>query len=338
MRPTKVEDHSDRARVRSPRRAAARDRDRRGGGARGRGHAAPRRARPGAGDARRARARSRSCCSADIWHSPQLNIVHRHPLVAAVGALVALAAVVGGGAGDREMARGARRAPRSSRSRSGSRSRPAASPRTCLCRFTSWSPRARSRSSSRGCEAGRRPDRSPRRQPAEAVSRRSAGRRRQPAEAVSRRSAGRRRLPAARASRARPLARVAAGGLRRPVRAPGGLLAEVHDRAAAGGVLLRAVCARVLPAAQARLDSAANPDLPGARCRARGGVRPRRVRRVRDQDDLPEPQADRRQSGPRLLHGQLGVLRSEHLRSVPRARDDPAGRGDSVRDAGSRRS
>ncbi len=29
----------------------------------------------------------------DIWHSPQLGIVHRHPLVAAVGALIALAAV-----------------------------------------------------------------------------------------------------------------------------------------------------------------------------------------------------------------------------------------------------
>ena len=32
---------------------------------------------------------------ADIWHSPQLGIVHRHPLVAAVGAVVVLAAVVG---------------------------------------------------------------------------------------------------------------------------------------------------------------------------------------------------------------------------------------------------
>ena len=31
----------------------------------------------------------------DIWHSPQLGIVHRHPLVAAVGALIALAAVAG---------------------------------------------------------------------------------------------------------------------------------------------------------------------------------------------------------------------------------------------------
>jgi O-antigen ligase len=30
---------------------------------------------------------------ADIWHSPQLSVVHRHPLAAAVGALVALAAV-----------------------------------------------------------------------------------------------------------------------------------------------------------------------------------------------------------------------------------------------------
>jgi putative inorganic carbon (hco3(-)) transporter len=32
---------------------------------------------------------------ADIWNSPQLHIVHRHPLVAAVGALFVLAAVVG---------------------------------------------------------------------------------------------------------------------------------------------------------------------------------------------------------------------------------------------------
>jgi O-antigen ligase len=30
---------------------------------------------------------------ADIWHSPQLSVVHRHPLEAAVGAIVALAAV-----------------------------------------------------------------------------------------------------------------------------------------------------------------------------------------------------------------------------------------------------
>jgi putative inorganic carbon (hco3(-)) transporter len=30
---------------------------------------------------------------ADIWHSPQLGVVHRHPLVAAVGALIALSAV-----------------------------------------------------------------------------------------------------------------------------------------------------------------------------------------------------------------------------------------------------
>ena len=33
---------------------------------------------------------------ADIWHSPQLGIVHRHPLVAVVGALIALAAVAAG--------------------------------------------------------------------------------------------------------------------------------------------------------------------------------------------------------------------------------------------------
>src|SRR5215469_6891607 len=30
---------------------------------------------------------------ADIWHSPQLSVVHRHPLYALAGAVVALAAV-----------------------------------------------------------------------------------------------------------------------------------------------------------------------------------------------------------------------------------------------------
>jgi putative inorganic carbon (hco3(-)) transporter len=34
---------------------------------------------------------------ADIWHSPQLGVVHRHPLVAAVAAIIALAAVAGAG-------------------------------------------------------------------------------------------------------------------------------------------------------------------------------------------------------------------------------------------------
>ena len=31
---------------------------------------------------------------ADIWHSPQLSVVHRHPLLAVLGAIVALGAVV----------------------------------------------------------------------------------------------------------------------------------------------------------------------------------------------------------------------------------------------------
>ena len=34
---------------------------------------------------------------ADIWHSPQLHVVLRHPLVAAVGAVIALAVVVAAG-------------------------------------------------------------------------------------------------------------------------------------------------------------------------------------------------------------------------------------------------
>ena len=37
---------------------------------------------------------------ADIWHSPQLDVVHHHPAVAAVGALVALGGRGGGGARD----------------------------------------------------------------------------------------------------------------------------------------------------------------------------------------------------------------------------------------------
>ena len=256
---------------------------------------------------------------ADIWHSPQLNIVHRHPLVAAVGALIALAAVAGTGLvivrwpavlGCAAVVALPFRIPIEAGGVTSNLLVPlyfvvaAGSVAFILAGLRGRSPPRH---------------RSPRPATAPAATPSADG---APAAADS---------AAARASRARPLARVAAGGLRRPVRAPGGLLAEVHDRVAAGRVLLRAVCARVLPAAQARLDSAANPDLPGARCRARGGVRAGRVRRVRDQDDLPEPEADRRQSGSRLLHGQLGVLRSEHLRSVPRARDDPAGRGDSVR-------
>ena len=34
---------------------------------------------------------------ADIWHSPQLHIVHHHPLWAGAGAVIALVAVVAAG-------------------------------------------------------------------------------------------------------------------------------------------------------------------------------------------------------------------------------------------------
>ena len=82
----------------------------------------------------------------DIWHSPQLGIVHRHPLVAAVGALIALAAVAGAAVlvGKRpELLAGAVIVALPS----GSRSRPGASPRTCSCRCISSSPPERWRSS-----------------------------------------------------------------------------------------------------------------------------------------------------------------------------------------------
>ena len=72
------------------------------------------------------------------------------------------------------------------------------------------------------------------------------------------------------------------------------------------------------------MDAAAAADLPPGRGGAGAGVCGARVRRVRDQVDPAQSQADRGQRSPCLLHGQFGVLRSGHLRPVPGAGDDHA--------------
>ena len=246
---------------------------------------------------------------ADIWHSPQLSTVHRHPLVAAVAGLIAVVVVGADRVRDRPPAGAARsvaraRAPVSGPDR-GRRQRP----RTCSSRSTSSSPRGRSSS-----------DRPRTRRPGFRSRRRTASR-------------GARRRTASRGSAAgrAPEERVAG--------APGWV-----ERLLALYVVLYAVQSLYSTDFEKALqqmvffyvpftllfcllreiavDRAARPHLPVHGRRAGAPVRCRRVRRVRDEDDLPEPEADRRQRRPPLLHGQLGVLRPGHLRAVPRARDD----------------
>src|SRR5437016_2850600 len=92
--------------------------------------------------------------------------------------------------------------------------------------------------------------------------------------------------------------------LRRRLRAPVDLLDRLREGAAAAGVLLCPLLAPVLFAARAALDAGAAADVPAAGGRARGAVCRRRLRRVRDENAVPEPEADRGKRRPRVLHGQ----------------------------------
>ena len=190
---------------------------------------------------------------ADIWHSPQLRVVHRHPLAAAVGGVVALGAARRGALLDRRRRRCSRRW-RWSRFRSGSRSRPAARRRTCSCRCTS---------SSRAGLAG-----------VHLPALRDAP------------SAAPRRAPSGRAGWIERLLAL----VRRPLRAAGGLLAGLREGAPADGLLLRPVRAAVLPAAR---SSTGRRGWSAAACglvvALAVRVRAARVRRVRDQDDVLNP-------------------------------------------------
>ena len=74
--------------------------------------------------------------------------------------------------------------------------------------------------------------------------------------------------------------------------------------------------------------------LPRRGGRAGGRVRRDRLRRVRPQVAVPEPEGGRGEPVRQLLPRQLAVLRPEHLRALPGARDD---RGDDRRAVESRR-
>ena len=241
---------------------------------------------------------------ADIWHYPQLDVVHRHPLEAAVGGAVALLAVI---ALALVIARRPAllaplavialpfRIPIGVENNTSNLLVPlyfvvAAG---CLAWIgsTLWQGRAGARpavAGTGGASVGTRGD--------------------------------------------RPyLARAAAGGDADPVRAAGALLRRLRQGAAADGVLLRPVRAAVEAAVGPRVGPRAARHLPEADRRPGGRVRRDRVRRVRDQDAAAQPGADRGQRRAHLLHGQLRVLRPRHLRALPGAGDDPAGRRAALR-------
>ena len=252
----------------------------------------------------------------DIWNSPQLRLVHRHPLPALVGAVVALA-VAGRGrwliarrpalfaplavlalpfrvpiqAGGTDLEPAGPAVPRG-------RGRGAGLDRAALAEAGGRA--------GRGFSRGRGPPR-----------RRSVPSRRRPP--------ARRRLPC--------LGRAAAGALRRPLRRPGDLLAGLREGAAADGLLLRPVHSALRAAAQPRLDARAAPRACGCWSSLAVVFSRDRLRRVRDQDDHPQLQAGRRQRPAHLLHRQLGVLRPRHLRPLSGAGDDPAGRAAALRRA-----
>ena len=277
-------------------RAAAQAR-RRGRGRAGRaGAAGSSPARAGAGDAGGAACSRRSCCSADIWNSAQLQ---RRAPPSAGGAgrrrCVALAVLGAAAAG---LAR-----------------RPALiGPLAVLALpfrvpiqagSEDLEPAGAAVPGGRGRDAG--------------VDRAGAARRLAPAPGTRLRGAARR------VRRLVGVGRAAAGAVRGAVRDPGRLLAGLPDGAAADGVLLRPVHAAVSPVARSALDAAADPPLPAADRGPGGDLLGDRLRRVRDQDDHPQPQAGRGQRPAHLLHRQLGVLRPRHLRPLPGADDGAAG-------------
>ena len=234
----------------------------------------------------------------DIWSSPQLHIVHRHPLEAVVGAVVVVAALV--------VAGGAHRPPPVAGGAAGGVR--AALPRARLHRR----------------HHGQRHDHG---QPARAPVLR--GRRRSPGldlHRPARTSASPSPSPSRAAGRPRRLGAPPARALRRPLRDPGRYSPkfEVALQNMVFFYVPFAVLMRLLrdyavgPACSARL--------PGGDGGAGGGVLVHRLLRVRHQDGHPQLQAGHRQRPAHLLHRQLGVPGPRHLRALPRPGDHP-GRG-----------
>ena len=105
---------------------------------------------------------------------------------------------------------------------------------------------------------------------------------------------------------------------------PGLVFGQLRAGAPEHGLLLRAVRAAAVPAARAGVGSPAHPRLPAGDGRAGARLLAHRLLRVRHQDDHPQLQAGHRQRPAHLLHRQLGVPGPRHLRALPGAGDHPA--------------
>ena len=128
----------------------------------------------------------------------------------------------------------------------------------------------------------------------------------------------------------------------RAVRAAGRLLRRLLQSAREHGVLLRAVRTAVRVVARGEVDPRAAVAVPGGRGGAGGGVRGDRLRRVRPQAAVPQPEGGGGRPVRKLLPGELALFRPQHLRALPRAGDDRGDDGGAVerappRGAGRRR-
>ncbi len=138
------------------------------------------------------------------------------------------------------------------------------------------------------------------------------------------RRAGAAARPGAAGARARVgagLDGAAAGAVRRPLRRAGDLLGRLREGAPADRLLLRPVRAAVRAAGAGRVDAEAAALVLRRAGRARARLLVHRLRRVRDETHLPQPEADRLERAAHLLPHELGLLRPEHLRAFPRRRD-----------------
>ena len=126
------------------------------------------------------------------------------------------------------------------------------------------------------------------------------------------------------------IARMAAGRRRRAVRRAGRVLVGLRPRAVAGHLLLRPVRAALRAARADRLVAAPRRPLPRRAARARGGVRGDRLRRVRAARAAAQSEGHQLQPVRVLFPRELAVLRSEHLRALPRHGHARAHRGAAV--------
>ncbi|CAA9513326.1 MAG: hypothetical protein AVDCRST_MAG69-2611, partial [uncultured Solirubrobacteraceae bacterium] len=117
------------------------------------------------------------------------------------------------------------------------------------------------------------------------------------------------------------MAGVAADRLRRRLRRPVRLFRVAVARAVPGRLLLRAVHPALRAPALPGLDATADRAVLRRAGGARPGVRGDRLRGVPDAPSAAQSQGDRLQPDRGVLPGQLAVLRSQHLRALPRRGD-----------------